>query len=153
MTKNFITKEGLEKLKNELKTLKTVKRKQVISKIQEAREHGDLTENAEYTNAKEEQAMIEDRIAELEEIIKHSVLIDKTHKKSKFVRVGSTIKVRYNGYHKEYTIVGSTEANPGEGKISNESPIGQAFLGKKKGDIVEIKVPAGRARYQIIEIS
>jgi len=153
MTKNFITKEGLEKLKNELKTLKTVKRKQVIAKIQEAREHGDLTENAEYTNAKEEQAMIEDKITELEEIIKHSVIIDKIHKKSKFVRVGSTIKVKFGDNYKVYTIVGHTEANPGIGKISNESPIGQAFLGKKKGDIVEIKVPAGKVRYQIIEIS
>jgi len=153
MSKNFITEEGLEKLKNELKELKTVKRKQIITEIQEAREHGDLTENAEYTNAKEEQAIIEDRIAELEEIIKHSVLIDKTHKKSKFVRVGSTIKVRFGDNYKVYTIVGPTEANPEIGKISNESPIGQAFLGKKKGDVVEIKVPAGRARYQIIEIS
>lgn len=153
MTKNFITKEGLEKLKNELKELKTVKRKQIITEIQEAREHGDLTENAEYTNAKEEQAMIEDRITELGEIIKHSVIIDKIHKKSKFVRIGSTIEVQYNSYHKVYTIVGATEANPEVGKISNESPIGQAFLGKKKGDIVEIEVPAGKVRYQVIEIS
>ncbi len=147
----YITQEGLEKLKKELYELKNIKRKEIAWRIEQAREFGDLSENAEYTEAKNEQAFIEGRIAELNSIIKHATVIKET-KSNGVVEVGSKIKIRDGKVVKEYKIVGSEEADPAQGFISNESPLGKAFLGKKAGEVVEIKVPKGIIRYEIIEI-
>jgi transcription elongation factor GreA len=148
---NYVTKQGLEKLKNELQELKTIKRKEIAKKIERAKEFGDLSENAEYSSAKEEQAFNEGRIIELEYILKNVTIIEET-KSNGIVKVGSKIKIQDNGNSKEYKIVGSEEADPSQGLISNESPIGKAFLGKKKGEMVEISVPKGVIKYKIMEI-
>ncbi|MFA5134652.1 MAG: transcription elongation factor GreA [Patescibacteria group bacterium] len=151
----FITAEGLEKLKKELHNLKIEKRKEIAERIQEAKELGDLSENAEYVDAKNEQAFVEGRVQEIEAIIKHATII-KEHTKSRgTVNVGSKIKIKDNedSETREYHIVGSNEADPAEGKISNESPIGQAFLGKKVGDVIEINVPKGSKKFKIIAIA
>ncbi|MFA6524662.1 MAG: transcription elongation factor GreA [Patescibacteria group bacterium] len=147
----FITKEGLERLKLELQTLKTTKRKQIAERIREAKELGDLSENAEYTEAKEEQAFAEGKIIELEHVIKNCQVIE-SGKLSDSVVVGSKIKISSDNLESVYTIVGSNEADPSNGRISNESPIGKAFLGKKVGDIVEVKIPQGFKQFRIIEI-
>jgi len=147
----YISQEGLEKLKNELDELKNVKRKEIIERIERAKEMGDLSENAEYADAKEEQAFTEGRILELEEMINNAVIIKKGEKTG-IVDIGSTIKVKFNGEEKEFTIVGSEEADPLRGIISNESPLGRAFLGKRVGDEVEVVVPKGIIKYKIIEI-
>ena len=148
----FISKQGLDKLKKELDGLKTVKRKDIAWRIQEAKELGDLSENAEYAEAKNEQAFIEGRIIEIENIIKNAVIIDDNKRISDIVRIGSTVKAKEQDKIKIFNIVGSNEADPDTGKISNESPLGKAFLGKKAGDIVEINVPKGADRYEIISI-
>jgi len=151
VNETFITKEGLDKIKKELQQLKTVKRREIAWRIQEAKELGDLSENAEYAEAKNEQAFIEGRIIEIENIIKNAVII--TDKKiSDIVRIGSTIKVENNGIINTYTIVGSNEADPELGKISNESPLGKSFLGKKIGEIVETSVPKGTTKFKVISI-
>lgn len=150
--KHLLTKEGLEKLQKELETLITQKRRDVIERIQEAVAHGDLSENADYAQAKEEQAFIEGRIQELEEIIKNSEIIQAAADRN-IVSIGCTVKVRVNSSEKSYTIVGSNEANPAKGRISNESLVGQKLLGTKLGDKVEIQTPAGKAGYEILEIS
>ncbi|MBU0597784.1 transcription elongation factor GreA, partial [Patescibacteria group bacterium] len=128
----FITSDGLNKLKNELDKLKTKKRKEIAERIQEAKELGDLSENAEYVEAKNEQAFVEGRIQEIDSLIKHATIIKQT-KTGDTVEVGSKIKIKDDNDTKEYYIVGSNEADPSKGKISNESPIGKAFLGKKIG--------------------
>lgn len=148
---NYVTQQGLIKLQNELQELKTIKRKEVVERIEQAKEYGDLSENAEYATAKEEQAFVEGRISELEHILKNVTIIEET-KSNGFVKVGSKIKIQDNGNSKEYKIVGSEEADPSQGLISNESPIGRAFLGKRKGDVVEISVPKGVIKYKIVEI-
>jgi transcription elongation factor GreA len=148
----FITKEGLKKLKEELENLKNVKRHEVAARIQEAKELGDLSENAEYAAAKDEQAQMESRILELENMIKSAKIIESENSGADQVSVGSTVIVESNGGRKEYQIVGSNEADPTSGKISNESPIGQAFVGKRLGEVVEIQVPDGRVEYRIVEI-
>ena len=142
---HYVTKEGLEKLKQELEYLKHDKKKEIAARLKEAIEFGDLSENTEYQIAKNDQAMTEVRIMELEEEIKNAQIID--HKKKKnSIEVGSTIKVQ-NVTDKDpaetYTIVGHTEANPLENRISNESPIGAAMLGHAVGDVVKVQVPAG----------
>lgn len=149
----YITQEGLEKLKKELNELKNIKRKEVAYRIEQAREFGDLSENAEYAEAKNEQAFIEGRIAELNIILKNATIIKET-KSDGVVKVGSKIKIKdgIDQIVKEYKIVGSEEADPSQGLISNESPIGRAFLGKKVGTVVKISVPRGIIRYEIIEI-
>ncbi|PIP29599.1 transcription elongation factor GreA [Candidatus Kuenenbacteria bacterium CG23_combo_of_CG06-09_8_20_14_all_36_9] len=149
----YITKEGLDKLKQELHELVQVKRKEVIAKIEQAKEFGDLSENAEYHAARDEQAFIEGRIAELNSILKNITIIEET-KSCGLVLVGSKIRIidEDNKMAKEYKIVGSEEADPTQGLISNESPIGRAFLGKKAGDIVEIQTPRGCLKYKITEI-
>lgn len=149
--KHLLTKEGLEKVKAELEILVGQKRKDVIERIQEAVAHGDLSENADYAQAKEEQAFIEGRIQELEEVIKNAEII-KASKDHNIVSVGSTVKVMVDGKERIYTIVGSNEANPAEGRISNESLVGQKLLGAKLHDKIEIQTPAGNAEYEIIEI-
>ncbi|OGD30255.1 transcription elongation factor GreA [Candidatus Azambacteria bacterium RIFCSPHIGHO2_01_FULL_44_55] len=148
----YLSQEGLERLRQESKELKTIKRQEIAKRLQDAKELGDLSENAEYIEAKEAQSMNEVRIAELEEIIKNAVVIETPQKKDT-VEIGSTIEVKSadNGIER-FVIVGSEEARPAEGKISNESPLGRSFLGKKMGDEVEIKTPKGIAKYKIIKI-
>ncbi len=149
----FITEEGLEKLKKELSDLVHIKRKEVAWRMEQAKEFGDLSENAEYTTARDEQAFIEGRIAELNAVLKGATIIKET-KSNGLVNVGSKIKIKEeNGETvREYKIVGSEEANPSQGFISNESPLGRAFLGKKIGEVVEIQVPKGTIKYEIIEV-
>ena len=149
----FITKEGLEKLKKELDQLKNNKRKEIAERIQEAKELGDLSENAEYVEAKNEQAFIEGRILEIESLLKQATIIKERRTSSKIVEVGSKIKIKDDKEIKEYVIVGSNEADPNLGKISNVSPLGKAFIGKKTGDIIEIKVPQGIKKFEIMAIS
>jgi transcription elongation factor GreA len=153
----LITKEGLEKLKEELEQLKKVGRKEVAERLKEAISYGDLSENAEYEEAKNEQAFVEGRILELEKKIKLAKIISgKQAGKSKAVDIGSTVSVQEKGERGDpetYTIVGSTEANPIEHKISNESPIGSALLGRLKGDVVEVEAPGGIFKYEIVKIS
>jgi transcription elongation factor GreA len=147
----YITQEGLAKLKSELKELKQVKRKEIALRIQEAKELGDLSENAEYAEAKAEQGWIEGRIIELENTLKNAVIITE-EKDSSQVKVGSRLKVHTAAGIKNLTIVGSNEADPSQGLISNESPLGQALIGHRVGETIEVKVPAGVIKYQILEI-
>ncbi|MDP3994048.1 MAG: transcription elongation factor GreA [Candidatus Doudnabacteria bacterium] len=149
--RHLLTQEGLDKLKKELEGLVNQKRKEVIERIQEAVAHGDLSENADYAQAKEEQAFIEGRIQELEETIKNAELI-KTSGNRNIVSIGSTVRCKANGEERVYTIVGANEANPAEGRISNESLVGQKLLGSKIGDAIEIETPAGKVQYQVVEI-
>lgn len=151
--KTYLTQEGLEKLKHELHDLKTIKRKEISDRIQDAKELGDLSENAEYAEAKEQQSFIEGRIAELDMIVKNAAIIKENGgKKSTFVQVGSRIEVESEGIRKVYSIVGSNEADPSNGFISNESPLGGAFLGKKVGEAIEIEVPKGTVVFHVKKI-
>ena len=149
--KYLLTAEGLEKLKKELEVLVGERRKEVIERIQEAVAHGDLSENADYAQAKEEQAFIEGRIQELEETIKNAEII-KIDGSKNMVSVGSTVKVMVDGKELKYTIVGSNEANPAQGRISNESLVGQRLLGSKPGAKLSVNTPAGKANYEVLEI-
>ena len=148
MRETLITAEGLEKLKQELEHLETTKRREIADRIKEAREFGDIAENAEYDDAKNEQAMLEARIASLEEKLRSASVIDASELDSNVVRVGSLVSVKDEGSGKslKYTIVGSTEANPSENRLSNESPVGKALLGRKKGDTVKVQLPNGKIR-------
>lgn len=148
----YLTQEGLEKIKKQLEYLKTVRRKEITHRIEEAIKLGDLSENAEYHEAKDDQGLNEAKIRELEEILNNAVLINNEKGSKNIVEIGDTIKVKYDGREKEFTIVGQSEANPTEGLISNESPIGQAFIGRKKGETVEVEAPAGTVKYKIIKI-
>jgi len=148
----YLSREGLAKLREELEEIVTVKRVEVAQRIHDAKEHGDLSENAEYEDAKNEQAFVEGRIQTLEALIKNATLIDENHS-TDFVQIGSTVKVKSDDGTDSYTIVGSAEANPAQGKISNESPVGRALLGKKKGDKIVVQVPAGDDTYTIVSIS
>jgi transcription elongation factor GreA len=150
--KNFITKEGLEKLKKELEYLKINKRREIAQALQKAKELGDLSENAEYAEAKEAQSFNEGRIAELEEMIKSATTIKTSANQGDIVQIGSTVEIENGQMAREYTIVGSEEADPANGRISNESPLGMAFLGKKIGDEVEIETPSGKITYRILKI-
>lgn len=150
----YITEEGLAKLKEELDYLKNTKRKEIAERIRDAKELGDLSENAEYAEAKDEQSFVENRVLELESIIRNVNLIKKSKKGANTVEMGATIEVEGpGGKSAEYTIVGSNEANPAEGKISNESPIGQAFLGKKLNEEAEVEAPSGTLKFKILKIS
>jgi len=151
MTQNYLTKAGLEKLKEELEYLKKVKMPQVIERIATAKELGDLSENAEYHDAKDEQGFIAGRMAELDNLINKSEIIEDGGGKD-IVNVGSTIKVRCDQEKYVYTIVGSNEANPGKGLISNESPIARAFLGRRVGETISVKIPRGEMECEILEI-
>lgn len=154
----YITKEGLEKLKGELEQLKTVKRAEIAERIAEAKTLGDLSENAEYEEARNDQSFNEGRILELELVLKSAVIIEEQSGQNGIVNVGSTIKIKEHHpdtdspKEKVYNIVGSHEADPLSGKISNESPIGRALLGAKPGESVEITLPKGVIRCEIIEI-
>ncbi|MBU4331563.1 transcription elongation factor GreA [Patescibacteria group bacterium] len=150
----YITKEKLKELKKELDYLKTTKRREIANRIREAKELGDLSENAEYADAKDEQGWTEGRILKIEDILRRAVLIESNHKNhSAIINVGSKIKVKVSDSEKNFEITGSQEADPPNGKISNESPLGKAFLGKKAGDEVEVEVPKGVIKYKIIAIS
>lgn len=152
--KNIMTYEGLKKLEDELQDLKVNRRQEVAQKIREAREQGDLSENAEYDAAKDEQRDIEARIEELEKILKNAEVIDEDDVALDTISVGCCVTLLDVEFDDEmkFKIVGSTEANSLKGYISNESPIGQALLGKKKGAIVEVDSPAGMVQYKIMEI-
>jgi len=149
-TKQFVTAEGLEKLTAELHQLKTEKRKELANRIQDAKELGDLSENAEYQEAKNEQSFVEGRIAEIEDTLKNAEIIN--HTNSGVVQVGSTLTVKMLGAEQEFTIVGSNEANPPAGRISNESPLGRAFLGRKVGDITKVSTPRGEVEATIKQL-
>ena len=142
---SVITPDGLEKLKEEIEQLTTVKRREVAARIKEAREFGDIAENAEYDDAKNEQALLESRIAHLEERLRRATVIDEKALGTDEVKVGSVVHVKdqKSGDSQKFQIVGSTEANPAEQKLSNESPIGRALLGHKRNDIVTVDVPRG----------
>lgn len=147
----YLTSKGLSDARLELENLKKVKRAEIAQRIQTAREYGDLTENSEYDAAMEEQALIENRIAELEEILKSvKVISEKTT--ADFVVIGSTVKVEMEGEVDEFTIVGRVEADPSKKRISNESPLGSALLGAKKGEIVEVTTPIVRYKCKVLEI-
>ncbi len=146
----YITKEGLKKLKDELKELVSTKRPEVAQQIQSAREMGDISENAAYDEAKREQAFIEGRISELEEIIKSSKVADE--KASEAVVVGSKVTLHIEGDEEIFHIVGAPEADPSEKKISHESPLGKELLGKKVGEKIEVEAPIGKLTYTILKI-
>lgn len=146
-----LTAEGLKELQDELTELKS-RRTEIAAKIANARDYGDLSENAEYAGAREEQAQVEGRVADIEEIIKNATLIKPKNNASK-VQVGTTVILKNGGPSPvTYTIVGPVEANPLEGRISNESPIGRALLGKKEGEKVEIETPKGKVTYTVVDI-
>ncbi|HEU0318826.1 MAG TPA: transcription elongation factor GreA [Solirubrobacteraceae bacterium] len=144
----ILTPEGLEKLKAELEHLSTEKRREVAERIKEAREFGDISENSEYDDAKNEQAMLEARIATVQEKIRMATVIEPEDLSTEMVAVGSVVHVKdeQTGKSVKYTIVGSAEAKPAENRLSNESPVGRALLGRKRGDEVSVQVPRGPAR-------
>ncbi len=152
--KNILTYEGLKKYESELEHLKVVKRQEVAQKIKEAREQGDLSENAEYDAAKDEQRDIEARIEELEKILKNAEVVDEDEVDLDKINIGCQIKILDVEFNEEleYKIVGSTEANSLKGKISNESPVGKALMGHKVGDTVEVETQAGVIAYKVLEI-
>lgn len=147
----YITSQGLKKLQEELADLIQIKRPAVTQRIKDAKELGDLSENAEYITAREEQSVIEGRIMETQDILK-KVQVVAAPRSKQIVKIGSRLRVKSNSKVFEYTIVGSTEANPAKGEISNESPLGRGFLGKQKSETVEISVPAGKIKFTIMEI-
>ena len=151
MNKYYLTKERLEELKQELENLKNKSRVDVAERLKRAKEYGDLSENSEYAEAKEEQASVETRIFELEELSKKAVIIKKSEGSDK-VEVGSTVSVKKGEQVFQYSIVGSYEAKPEEGKISDQSPLGHAFLGHKVGDDITVHTPVGVMMYQITKI-
>ena len=155
MKKNILTEEGLKALEDELQDLKVYRRKEVAQKIKEAREQGDLSENAEYDAAKEEQRDIELRIEEIDKILKNAELVTDDDVDSSVINIGCTVRIQDLEFDEEmeYKIVGSTEADCLNGKISNESPVGLALIGSKVGDKIEVEVPSGElVQYEILEI-
>jgi transcription elongation factor GreA len=147
----YLTPEGVTKLKEELEDLTHNQRHKVALRLKEAKEYGDLSENTAWDDAKDQQAFVEGRIAEIENILRHSSLIQppKVHTA---VGLGSTVHLELEDGIQKYTIVGSTEANPDEGRISNDSPIGRALIGKKPGEVVEVAVPSGTMTYKITKV-
>ena len=152
--KNILTYEGLKKYEDELQDLKVVKRREVAQKIKEAREQGDLSENAEYDAAKDEQRDIEARIEELEKILKNAEVVDEDEVDLEKINIGCQVKILDVEFDEEleYKIVGSTEANSLKGKISNESPVGKALIGAKVGDVINVETQAGVFQYKVLEI-
>lgn len=148
----ILSQEGYDKLKEELEFLSTVRRREIADRIEKAKELGDLSENAEYSEAKDAQALNDGRIADIMGTLKNAVVVSNASKGSKEVAMGSKVLVSASGKEKEYTIVSFNEADPANGKISNESPLGVAFLGKKKGDEVTVETPKGQMKYKIIEV-
>jgi len=154
MNKDFlVTSHGLEKLKDELKALKSVRLKEIADRLKEARELGDLSENSEYEEAKNEQAFVSGRILELEQMIKNAKVIVERQVGSDKVDIGSKVTVKVDDSKETYAIVGSAESDPVNGYISADSPIGKALIGCKKGDVVKVSAPAGQIDYRIVEIN
>ena len=153
--KIYLTKEGLGDLKKEYEELSKNKRPIVLERVSQARSMGDLSENAEYVAAREELSFIDGRIDELEELINQAVLITETHSKGnhQLVKLGSIVTVNVKGKKEEFMLVGEWEADPHEKKISHESPLGKALIGKKVGDKVEVEAPAGTVNYTIVSVS
>lgn len=147
--KIFVTKEGLEELKQEYHQLLDVKRSEVVERVSAARAMGDLAENSEYTAAREELSLIDGRIEELAEIIKHANVIEEERVGSQVVQLGSKVILVVNGKKEEFTLVGEWEADPHEKKISHESPLGKALIGKGVGEKIEVEAPAGKIHYTI----
>ena len=154
MKEVILTKEGYEKLKSEIEFLSTEKRREVADRIRIAREFGDIAENAEYDDAKNEQAHLEARIAMLEERLKAARVVTKKEIKSGEVSIGTKVRLKDMDANQtvEYSIVGSAEADPAEFKLSNESPVGKAIMGRKKGEVVEVAAPRGSLKYKILDI-
>lgn len=150
----FFTPEGLKKIEEEIEFMKTVRRKEVAERIKVALGYGDLSENSEYDEAKNEQAQVEERIAKLENMVRNAHVVEEDELDKDVVNIGSTVKVRIlpDDEEESFGIVGSAEADPLRGKISNESPVGSALLGCKVGDVAEVEVPDGIVRYEILEI-
>jgi transcription elongation factor GreA len=150
----ILTPTGYEKLKNDIERLQTVERRKVAERIREAREFGDISENSEYDDAKNEQARLESRIIQLQEKLRSARVIDTSDIPTDVVAIGSRVKVVDvdHGDEDEYEIVGSAEADPANSRLSNESPVGRAILGRRAGDVVEVSVPAGAIRLKIVEI-
>jgi transcription elongation factor GreA len=151
----ILTSEGYRKLQQEIEYLSTEKRREVADRIRVAREFGDIAENSEYDDAKNEQALLEHRIAQLEERLRNARVISKKEISSDVVSIGSRVKLRDMDAKEtlEYHIVGSAEANPSENKLSNESPVGKAIMGRKKGEVVEVTAPRGALKFKILEIA
>lgn len=151
----FVTEEGLQKLKDELDYLITEKRKEVVERIKIARSFGDLSENSEYDAAKDEQAFVEGRIIQLEKMIRNAKIITASDSEGDQITIGKTVIIKElpDGEEEEYQIVGSTESNPLEGKISNDSPMAQSLLGKHVGDEVTVQTPAGEMNVKIIKVT
>lgn len=152
MAKSYLTGKGLKKIEKELKELKNVKRPDVVKRIDIAREFGDLSENAAYHDAKDEQAFIEGRILELEHLIKTSDVVDENIHNKDLIEIGSHVKVDFDSVEKEFDIVGANEADPIKGLISYNSPLGMSFIGKKIGEKFEVEVPKGSIKCKILEI-
>jgi transcription elongation factor GreA len=150
----ILTAEGHDKLREEIEHLSTVKRREVAERIKQAREFGDIAENSEYDDAKNEQAMLEHRISMLEERLKGARIVAKNDAPKGVVAVGTKVRLRDMAAKEtiEYHVVGSAEANPAEHKLSNESPVGKAIMGKKKGEVVEVAAPRGSLKYKIMEV-
>ena len=149
---SYLSRDGLSKLREELDVMVSVRRSEVASRIQEAKAHGDITENAEYEDAKNEQAFVEGRIQSLQALIKNAIIIDENHSTDHVV-IGSTVVIESPDGKEKYTIVGSAEAAPRDGRISNESPLGRALLGRRKGETVKVAAPAGETDFKIVGIS
>ena len=154
MKEVILTPEGFKKLKEEIEELSTVRRREIAERIRVAREFGDIAENAEYDTAKNNQAHLEARIAMLEERLKNARVVTRKEIKSGEVSIGTKVRLRDVKANKtvEYHIVGSAEANPAEHKLSNESPVGKAIIGRKKGEVVEVAAPRGSLKFKILEI-
>lgn len=150
----LVTKDGLNKIKVELEYLQGEKRQEIAEKIKTARDFGDISENSEYDDAKNEQADLEAKIMRLNDVVKHAKIIEENNKKKKFVNVGAKVTVLDIEFNEEetYTIVGSTEADPFDNKISNVSPVGSALIGKKVGEVIKVDVPKGNLEYEILKI-
>ena len=152
----YISREGLEKLKQEFEECKTIKRQKIAQRLDEAKSLGDLSENAEYQAAKEEQAFNEGRVLELGKLIKEAILLKPVRKGQKNIKIGTIFEVKMISNRspgkQTFMIVGFHEADPSQGKISNESPLGQAFLDKEIGDIIEVETPKGKAKYKVMGI-
>ncbi|HIE12128.1 MAG TPA: transcription elongation factor GreA [Desulfotomaculum sp.] len=151
----ILTTEGLRRLEGELEILKSVRRREVAERIKQAIEFGDITENSEFEDAKNEQAFVEGRILTLEKMLRHARIIDAADIETGVVSVGSAVLVKdlIDGTEHRYTIVGSAEADPGAMKISNESPVGKALLGQPKGAVVDVEIPDGRISLMILDIT
>jgi len=150
----ILSREGMKSLEEELEHLRTVKRREVAERIRQARQYGDITENSEYEDAKNLQAFIEGRIITLEKLLRNARVIDESQVTGEQVTVGSRVTLRdySSGEVQEYLIVGSTEADPGRGKVSNESPVGRALLGRRAGETVKVRAPLGVVEYEIVAI-